>query len=56
MQLTLAFLELEPLSPPQTLRQEVETTAETRKSAVEIMARILAQSLEATEPTEGCNE
>jgi hypothetical protein len=56
MQLTLAFLELEPLSPPQTSRQDVETTDEARKSAIEIMARILAQSLEATEPTEGCNE
>jgi len=56
MQLTLAFLEIEPSSPPQTPPQDVETTDEARKSAIEIMARILAQSVETTEPTEGCNE
>jgi len=56
MQLTLAFLEIEPSTPPQIPSQNVETTDEARKSAIEIMARIIAQSLEATEPTEGCHE
>lgn len=56
MQMILAFLELEPPPPPQTARQDIETTAEARKSAIEIMARILTQTIETTEPTEVCDE
>jgi hypothetical protein len=56
MQLILAFLEPEPPSLPQTARQDIETTAEARKAAIEIMARILAQTIETTEPAEVCDE
>jgi hypothetical protein len=56
MQLILAFLELEPPSTPQTTRQEIETPVQARRAAVEIMARILAQTVETNEPTEVCDE
>ena len=56
MQLILAFLEPEPPFLPQTARQDIETTAEAQKSAIEIMARILAQTIETTQPAEVCDE
>ena len=56
MQLILAFLELEPPSTPQTTRQEIEAPVQDRRAAVEIMARILAQTVETNEPTEVCDE
>ena len=52
MQLNLAFLELE-LLPPQThmASEHVEAITEARDAAVEILARILAQTTKIEEQT-----
>jgi hypothetical protein len=52
MQLNLAFLELELLPSPQQMASEhVGATRETRDAAVEILARILAQTAKINEQT-----
>jgi hypothetical protein len=52
MQLNLAFLELELLPPPTHMASEhVEATTEARDAAVEILARILAQTAKIEEQT-----